>query len=83
MALISRPWSLWAPSFGADAVDYERLRKQQMAIGDVVLNLFNYTKEELAGSYTKLRQERAAGATQGTLNFESEQFIANGTVAFS
>jgi hypothetical protein len=83
MALISGSWSLWAPSFGADAVDYERLRKQQIAIGDIVLSLFNFTKEELAGNYTKLQQERAAGATQGTLNFESEQFIVNGTVAFS
>lgn len=39
MDIISRPWSLWAPSFGGDAIDYERLRLRHMAIGDVILGL--------------------------------------------
>lgn len=39
MALISGPWSLWAPSFGAEALGYGRLRDQYMAIGDVILRL--------------------------------------------
>lgn len=46
MALISGQWSLWAPSFGADALNYTRLREQHMAIGDAILELSNYSKED-------------------------------------
>ncbi|PVH89072.1 hypothetical protein DL98DRAFT_580622 [Cadophora sp. DSE1049] len=68
MALISGPWSLWAPSFGADALDFERLRVQYMAIGDTVLRLSKYSKAELAGNYTLYRKQRAAGVPTDPLN---------------
>lgn len=51
-AIISGPWSLWAPKFGASALDFDRLRGEHMAIGDVMLALSQYTKAELAGNYT-------------------------------
>ncbi|KAK3191718.1 hypothetical protein K4F52_002142 [Lecanicillium sp. MT-2017a] len=61
MAIISGPWSLWAPYFGADALDFNRLRQQLLAAGDVLLNLDGLSREEIAGGYLKYRQQRAAG----------------------
>lgn len=76
MALISGPWSLWAPSFGRDAIDFERLREQQIAIGDVILGLSQYTKAELAGNYTEYRQRFAAGAPYLPINTgQSSQYV--------
>lgn len=60
-AIISGPWSLWAPYFGADALDFNRLRQQLLAAGDVLLNLDGLSREEIAGGYLKYRQQRAAG----------------------
>lgn len=76
-ALITGPWSLWAPSFGAEALDYDVLRSQHMAIGDAVLALSEFSKAELAGNYTEYRQKRLAGAETNKINFETEQFITN------
>lgn len=61
-AVISGPWSLWAPSFGADAVDVTRLRAQVLAIGDVVAALDGLPRTEIAGDYLVQRAARAAGA---------------------
>lgn len=55
MATISGPWSLWAPSFGKDAVDFNLMRNQLLAIGDSVLSLQNHTKAEIEGPYTAWR----------------------------
>lgn len=55
MATISGPWSLWAPSFGKDAVDFNLMRNQLLAIGDSVLALQNHTKAEIEGPYTAWR----------------------------
>ncbi len=61
MAIVSGPWSLWAPYFGADALDFDRLRQQLLAAGDVLLNVDGLSREEIAGGYLKYRKERAAG----------------------
>ncbi|OAA76212.1 hypothetical protein LEL_05896 [Akanthomyces lecanii RCEF 1005] len=61
MAIISGPWSLWAPYFGADALDFDRLRQQLLAAGDVLLSVDGLSREEIAGGYLKYRRERAAG----------------------
>ncbi|MBC9229698.1 hypothetical protein HI850_010195 [bacterium SPL81] len=55
MATISGPWSLWAPSFGKDAVDFNLMRDQLLAIGDSVLALQKYSKTEIDGPYTAWR----------------------------
>lgn len=62
MAMISGPWTLWAPSFGASAVDHERMRKQVLAAGDAVLALGAVPREQIAGPYLDLRRARAGGA---------------------
>ncbi|ERS00595.1 hypothetical protein Q674_14575 [Acinetobacter sp. COS3] len=61
MATISGPWSLWAPSFGKEAVDFNLMRDQLLAIGDAVLALQNHTKIEIDGPYTAWRAAREQG----------------------
>jgi hypothetical protein len=62
MAMISGPWSLWAPSFGEEAVDFTRMRRQILAAGDATLALAGVPREEIAGPYLAYRDARAAGA---------------------
>ena len=62
LAMISGPWSLWAPSFGATAVDFGRARRQAIAAGDAILALQDVPREEIAGPFIGYRQRRAAGA---------------------
>lgn len=59
--VITGPWSLWAPSFGEGALDFDLLRDQLLAIGDVAVSLADRPVEEIAGRYPQLRAERAAG----------------------
>ena len=61
MAMISGPWTLWAPAFGPDAIDLTRMRSQVLAAGDTVLALGNVPRTEIAGPYLAYRQARAAG----------------------
>jgi hypothetical protein len=62
MAMISGPWTLWAPSFGAAAVDHERMRSQVLAAGDALLALGGVPRDQIAGPYLDLRRARADGA---------------------
>ena len=62
MAIISGPWSLWAPSFGEQAIDFERMRSQLLAAGDAVLALDDLPRDQIAGLYPAERALRAAGA---------------------
>jgi hypothetical protein len=61
LAMISGPWSLWAPSFGAKAVDFNRMRGQLLAAGDAILALQGLPHDQIAGEYPRYRAERAAG----------------------
>ncbi|KAM3486518.1 hypothetical protein MY8738_000384 [Beauveria namnaoensis] len=61
MAIVAGPWSLWAPYFGADAVDFDRLWQQLLAVGDVLLSVDGLSREEIAGGYLEYRRQRAAG----------------------
>lgn len=61
IALISGPWSLWAPSFGKEAVDFNRMRSQLLAVGDTTLRLASVSADELAGDYLQERKRRADG----------------------
>jgi hypothetical protein len=60
-SIITGPWSLWAPSFGREAIDIARLRQQALAAGDVVLRLADVSREEIAGVYLDHRRARASG----------------------
>lgn len=62
VSTISGPWSLWAPSFGEAAVDFERMRKQLLVAGDIVLASGKASRNDIAGDYVKYRQQRAGGA---------------------
>ena len=59
---ITGPWSLWAPSFGARAVDFGRMRREVLAMSDVARALDDTPRTEIAGSYVAERQRRAQGA---------------------
>ncbi|OTG84065.1 hypothetical protein [Acinetobacter sp. ANC 4648] len=61
MATISGPWSLWAPSFGKDAIDFNLMRNQLLAIGDSVLALQQHSQAEIEGPYTAWRVARDQG----------------------
>jgi hypothetical protein len=61
-SIISGPWSLFAPSFGEEAVDFERMRRQVLALGDVVRSLDGVPRTEIAGAYLAEREQRSAGA---------------------
>lgn len=76
-ALITGPWSLWAPTFGAESLDFDLLRSQHIAIGDAILALSEFSKAELAGNYTEYRERRFLGAETNEINFETEQFITD------
>ena len=62
LAMISGPWSLYAPSYEASAIDFRRMRTQLLAVGDSVLALDEVPRDRIAGDYLELRQRRARGA---------------------
>jgi hypothetical protein len=64
-SIITGPWSLWAPAFGADAIDLAELRRQALAATDVVRALDRMSRESIAGEYPEYRAARAAGAPAG------------------
>jgi len=59
---ITGPWSLWAPFFGARAVDFGRMRREVLAVSDVARALDQVPRTEIAGTYVAERQRRAEGA---------------------
>jgi hypothetical protein len=61
ISTITGPWSLWAPSFGEHAVDFDRMRAQVLALGDVVRGLDRVPRALIAGAYIRERRERAHG----------------------
>jgi hypothetical protein len=62
LAMISGPWSLYAPSFERRAIDFGRMRSQLLAIGDTALALDEIPREQIAGDYLSFREQRAQGA---------------------
>lgn len=62
IGIISGPWSLWAPALGEAATDFARMRRQLLAIGDVVLGLSHRPLAEVVGDYPAMRAKVAAGA---------------------
>jgi hypothetical protein len=62
LAMISGPWSLYAPSFRSSAIDFGRMRSQLLAVGDSVLALDGLPRDQIAGDYLGMRRQRAQGA---------------------
>jgi hypothetical protein len=74
LAMISGPWSLYAPSFRGSAIDYERMRSQLLAVGDTVLALAGAPRDEIAGDYPEMREQRAQGTPTCPPVTEGPQF---------
>ena len=64
-SVLTGPWSLWAPHFGADAIDIDLLRRHTLAIADVVATLDTVPRAAVAGEYPAMRRARADGAPVG------------------
>jgi hypothetical protein len=62
LAMISGPWSLYAPFSRASAIDFRRMRAQLLAMGDSLLALDGVSRERIAGDYLRMREQRAQGA---------------------
>ena len=62
LAMISGPWSLYAPSFARKAIDFKRMRSQLLVIGDTVLTLDRIPRNRIAGDYPSFREQRTQGA---------------------
>jgi hypothetical protein len=59
---ISGPWSMWAPSFGKDAIDFDRLHLQTLVAGDTILNLDDVPGEVIDGAYPAEQAAVESGA---------------------
>lgn len=81
VSTISGPWSLWAPSYGESAVDFERMRTQLLVAGDVILATGKVSRKDIAGPYLKYREQRTAGAALCTslLQLAPDEAPATGT----
>lgn len=73
IATISGPWSLWAPSFGESALDFDHMHKQLLAVGDILLNLQGLSREVIAGPIPLFRQLRNNGLPTCEFEFPPEQ----------
>lgn len=63
LAGISGPWSMWAPAFGDDALDFERLHLQTLVVGDTILGLDDVPTAAIEGSYPLARLAVDNGAS--------------------
>ncbi|CAK7198277.1 hypothetical protein SEUCBS139899_000937 [Sporothrix eucalyptigena] len=75
-SLISGPWSLWAPSFGIEAVDVHRLWQQTLAIGDVYFAIDSLPKESIVGGYSSTVEKANSNvATETTSEQASDSTV--------
>lgn len=79
IATISGPWSLWAPSYGESALDFNHMHKQLLALGDILLKLDGVSRDVIAGPIPLFRQLRDNGVPTCVFEFPPEQ--AEGVVA--
>ncbi|MFN8161725.1 MAG: hypothetical protein U0R52_11865 [Solirubrobacterales bacterium] len=61
LAMISGPWSLYDPVFGARAIDFAQMRSQVLAAGDAILALDGLPRAQIAGEYPALQAALDAG----------------------
>jgi hypothetical protein len=74
LAMISGPWSLYDPVFGAKAIDFGQMRSQMLAAGDTILTLDGLPRAEIAGDYPALKAELEAGTRSACPVEEFPQF---------
>lgn len=61
-ATITGPWSMFDPVFGDRAIDFEHMRREVLAMGDVARSLDAVSRIEIAGAYIEEREQKANGA---------------------
>ena len=61
LAMISGPWSLYDPAFGARAIDFGQMRAQVLAAGDAILALDGLPRAQIAGDYPALQAQLDQG----------------------
>ena len=61
LAIISGPWSLYDPAFGASALNFDHMRKQILASMDMVLELDGLPRADIAGDYPALQAQLDQG----------------------
>lgn len=61
LAIISGPWSLYDPVFGAKALDFAHMRKQILVATDAMLELDGLPRAQIAGDYPALQAELDQG----------------------
>jgi hypothetical protein len=61
LAIISGPWSLYDPVFGAKAIDFKQMRKQVLSATDMILALDGMPREKIAGDYPELQSQLDQG----------------------
>ncbi len=74
LAMISGPWSLYDPVFGAKALDFAHMRKQMIMAGDAVLALDGLPRAAIAGDYPALQAELKAGTKSRCSIYEGPQY---------
>jgi hypothetical protein len=60
-ATITGPWSMFDPVFGDKAIDFDHMRREVLAMGDVARSLDGVPRLEIAGAYIEARERRANG----------------------
>ena len=72
IAGISGPWSLWAPSFGKQAVDFDHMRTQTLAVANAVLALDDLSGPVIDGLYPAEEQLHESGVPGCDLTLPSK-----------
>jgi hypothetical protein len=52
---------MFDPVFGDRAIDFEHMRREVLAMGDVARSLDGVPRLEIAGAYIEARERRASG----------------------
>ena len=58
IALVTGPWSLYNPSFGAEAIDPELMRRQTIVYADLVHLVADLPREAIGGGFLAQREAR-------------------------
>jgi hypothetical protein len=61
VGFITAPWTLFNPPYGLEQIDFRLLRRQTLLFTDFLLKLRGVPQSQIAGAYTRYRQERRAG----------------------
>lgn len=74
LAMISGPWSLYDPVFGAKALDFGHMRTQMLMAADAILALDGLPRADIEGDYPALRAEVKAGTKTPCSTYEGPQY---------